>query len=242
MSAVLAVIPARGGSKGIPRKNLQILGGRPLLEHSILAARASQRVTRTVVSTEDPVIAEVALAAGAEVVDRPAELATDDAPTEAALEHAVHWVEAQGERVELVVLLQPTSPRRPSGLVDACIERLEAAGADSLLTVCRTHSFFWRLGESGPEASYDWRKRPRRQELRESEIWFRENGSVYVTRRNVLLTLHNRLGGRIVLYEMAEADSFEIDSAFDLWLHERLEEEFPLASISRLSGRGGQHG
>lgn len=242
MSEVLAVIPARGGSKGIPRKNLQMLGGRPLVEYSIVAARAARRVTRTVVSTDDAAIAEVARAAGADVVRRPPALATDEAPTEAALEHAVQWVEADGSRVEIVVLLQPTSPRRPVGLVDACIERLEETGADSLLTVCRTHSFFWRLGESGLEASYDWRKRPRRQELGDKQVWFRENGSVYVTRRDVLLNEHNRLGGRIAFYEMAEVDSFEVDSIFDLWLHERLAEKFPLPGISSPSTPGGRHG
>lgn len=239
---ILAVIPARGGSKGIPRKNLQLLAGRPLLEYSILAARAARRITQTLVSTDDAAIARVAAAAGADVLARPAALATDDASTEAVLEHAVHSVEASGARVDLVVLLQPTSPRRPPGLVDACIERLEAAGADSLLTVCRTHAFFWRLGGSGPQASYDYRRRPRRQELREEEVWFRENGSVYVTKRDLLLTGHSRLGGRIVLYEMAEEDSFEIDSPFDLWLHERLAERSSADGWPSIPTARGEHG
>lgn len=221
---VLAVIPARGGSKGIPRKNLLPLVGRPLVEHSVAAALRARHVTRTVVSTDDGEIAAVAAAAGAEVIIRPAELATDAAPTEPTLEHAVQVVERDGAAVDLVVLLQPTSPRRPPWLIDACIAQLEAEGGDSLLTVCRTHAFFWRRRGPSVEASYDFRRRPRRQEVPEEDVWFRENGSVYVTRRDVLMREHNRLGGRIALYEMPEEDSWEIDSPLDFWLHERLTE------------------
>lgn len=231
--AVLAVIPARGGSRGIPRKNLQLVGGRPLVVHSVEAALDARLVDRTVVSTDDPEIAAVARAAGAEVVERPAELASDTAPTEPTLEHAVTVVESRGASVGLVVLLQPTSPRRPRGLVDRCIERLRAERADSLLTVCRTHAFFWRRRGTGVEASYDYQRRPRRQDIPESDVWFRENGSVYVTRRDLLMRAHNRLGGRILIEEMPEEDSWEIDSPMDLWLHQRLDEWFRAADEQR---------
>jgi hypothetical protein len=128
---VLAIIPARGGSKGVPGKNIRELAGKPLIAYSIEAALESEHVDHVVVSTEDEQIAAAAREWGSEVVPRPPELATDTAPTDPVLEHAVTYLEQlDGYRADLIVLLQPTSPLRPPGLIDACIERYLLLAAD----------------------------------------------------------------------------------------------------------------
>ncbi|MEZ5179687.1 MAG: hypothetical protein R2746_15805 [Acidimicrobiales bacterium] len=125
---VLVVVPARGGSRGIPRKNLVEVGGRSLLAWAIDAARSSSRATRVVVTTDDAEIADAARAAGADVpFVRPADLAADDTPDLPVFQHALGWLEREeGYRPDLVVHLRPTSPARRAGLVDAAVAELEA--------------------------------------------------------------------------------------------------------------------
>jgi N-acylneuraminate cytidylyltransferase len=210
----LAIIPARGGSKGIPRKNLRELHGRPLIEWTIRSALAAKRLGRVVVSTDDGEITEVSRRAGADVpFRRPAELALDATPTEPVMLHALDELERLGYRPDAVVLLQPTSPARRPGSIDAAIELLDTARADSVVGVCENHHFFWRKPQA-PEALYDYRNRPRRQDI--TDRWYRENGSIYVTRTSTLRTEKNRLGGRIAMHVMSEQESWEIDTEADL--------------------------
>ena len=124
------VIPARGGSKGIPRKNIRPFAGKPLIAWSIEAALAARGLDRVAVSTEDAEIAEVAARFGAEVLWRPAELATDEATTIAVLTH----IAATVPEAETFVVLQPTSPLRDDGLIESCLELYRAGGYDSLAT------------------------------------------------------------------------------------------------------------
>lgn len=218
----LAIIPARGGSKGIARKNLRELHGKPLIEWSIRSALQSARVGRVVVSTDDAEIADVARRAGADVpFRRPAELALDSTPTEPVMLHALDELEKSGYRPDGIVLLQPTSPVRRKGTIDAAIVLLEETGADSVVGVCENHHFFWR-NRNAPEALYDFRHRPRRQDIPAAARWYRENGSVYVTRTPLLRRERNRLGGRIAMYVMSEEESWEIDSEADLRIVEAL--------------------
>jgi N-acylneuraminate cytidylyltransferase len=226
---VLAIIPARGGSKGIPGKNLQPLDGIPLLVHTIKAALAAERVTRVVVSTDDEGIASVARDAGAEVpVMRPAELATDTSPTEPSMTHMVEWLEKeQGYRPDAVVLLQATSPLRGPGPIDACVSAVLSGDFDSALTACEDRSFYWepkqgkergevKGGEALPVASlYDYTSRPRRQDMAPR---YRENGAVYAIRRDLFISGGNRLGGRIGAVLMPVMDSVEIDDPQELEL------------------------
>ena len=133
---ILAVIPARGGSRGLPGKNLRSIEGEPMIVYTIRAARASHRIDRTLVSTDDPEIARVARGSGAAVPFlRPAELAADTTPTLPVIDHAVRMVEASGEQVNVVVTLQPTSPMRTAAQIDAALELLESSGARSVVAV-----------------------------------------------------------------------------------------------------------
>ncbi len=215
---VLALIPARGGSRGVPGKNLRPLAGRPLLAWSIEAAKAAHLVDRVVVSSESQEILDAGARYGAEPLARPAELATDEALTDPVLVHAIEALFADGYLPDLVVLLQPTVPVRAPGLVDACIERLWRQGADSLLTGYPLH-FVWRQALKG-----EWRtltpNRCRRQDQELDATLFHEDGSVYVTRTAAQMAHRARLCGRVELYETTR--SIDIDTEADFRAAEAL--------------------
>jgi CMP-N-acetylneuraminic acid synthetase len=134
--AIVAVIPARGGSRGLPGKHLRLLAGRPLIAHTVEAALGARRLDRVLVSTDAQDIARAARRAGAEVPFlRPAALAGDEVPTLPVIQHAVDWLEAAGTSVEVVVTLQPTSPLRGAAEIDAVLELLQRSGAASAVSV-----------------------------------------------------------------------------------------------------------
>lgn len=216
------MIPARGGSKGVPRKNLCVVGGKPLLVWSIEAALAAPSVDLVVVSSDDPEILDVARHAGAHWVARPSELATDEALTDPVLVHAVQRLEKDGHaRPEAVVLLQPTVPVRRHGLVEDCIRMLAMnPRADAVLTAYPLHFVHWQENADGEltERPGRWRtqcpRRPRRQDMHDRELMFHEDGSVYVTRAAALLATGSRLGRS---YEVVETErTVDIDTEADL--------------------------
>jgi CMP-N,N'-diacetyllegionaminic acid synthase len=203
---VLGLIPARGGSKGIPGKNMRLLGGRPLLAWTAEAALASRRLSRVVLSTDDEGISQAGRRCGLEVPFlRPAELARDDTPTLPVVRHALETLE---DGFDAVCLLQPTSPFRRAEDIDACIAMLEERGLDavvSVLPVPAEHNPHWVYFEDGAGllrlATGEDQPIPRRQELPPA---FHRDGSVYVTRRDVVMAgslYGRRLGG----YVMPEA-------------------------------------
>jgi CMP-N-acetylneuraminic acid synthetase len=217
--SVVAVIPARGGSKALPRKNILPLAGMPLLAHTIRDARAAKRVDRTIVSTDDAEIAEVARAWGAEVpFTRPAALATDEATTEVVLQHALAWLEGEARAgVEVVVLLEATSPLRAAGLVDTVIARLDDPDVDTAFTAVRDHGYFWTQ-EGGRTKRLDAGYQPRQTR---PPRW-RETGSVYATRAPIVRG-GERIGPRVAIVEQDQVDALvDIHTAFDLWLAERI--------------------
>ncbi len=232
---ILVVIPARGGSKGIPRKNLIDVGGQPLLAWTIqqaLAARSGADQDLIVaVSTEDPEIAQVAREHGASVIDRPAELATDTAPTEPTVLHAMDVTEAQGIQLEAVVLLQATSPVRRTDTIGRAIAQFRETGVDSLVGVVPESPFFWHLpaapGESA-HADYDVDARPRRQELTPQQQHYFENGSLYVTAPHIYRERSNRIGGRVGLFILEEVEGVDIDTLEDVAAAEKM--------LARLAG------
>jgi YrbI family 3-deoxy-D-manno-octulosonate 8-phosphate phosphatase len=217
----IAIIPARGGSKGIPRKNVRILAGKPLLAHSIQQAFASGVIDRVLVSTDDTEIASVSWREGAEVVWRPPELSGDKASSESALLHTLdYFARAEGGDPDLVVFLQATSPLRRAEDVRKALETLSRDRADSLFSASALQGFLWRVEDGAPRAfNYDHARRPMRQDAPDDLV---ENGSIYVFKPWVLRQLYNRLGGRVSVYRMESEHYFQIDEAADFDILEML--------------------
>ncbi len=222
---VLGIIPARGGSKGVPRKNIRLLCGRPLLSYTIEAALRSTQLTRTILSTEDDEIAGVGRSMGIDVpFMRPAELAEDTTPTLPVVLHAVKSLESHGEYYDAVCLLQPTNPLRRSEDIDASIELLQTSGADSVISVLRVpHEYnpkwvYWR-NEIGELALTTGENSPvsRRQDLPPA---FHREGSIYVTRRNVLDEFGNLYGVKVQGLELDPERCVNIDTNEDWELAE----------------------
>lgn len=198
---ILGVTPARGGSKGVPRKNVRILAGKPLITWTIEAAKRSQLLDQYVVSTEDPEVARVARTAGAEVIDRPQGLATDEATTLSVLQHALTRIPA-----DAVVLLQATSPIRDEELIDRCIQRFLKTGADSLAT-----GFLCKYLEYGTHEK-------RRQEI---PGFFYDDGNLYIFRAD-LVRKGDRFGKKVEKVILDREQNVEIDDEFDFWLAEQI--------------------
>ena len=177
-SAALALIPARGGSKGIPGKNLQPIGGRPLVLRSIQAAQACRGVGRVVVSTDDHAIRSLGLEAGAEVVSRPEAIAGDSASSESALLHALEVLSEQGPLPERLVFLQCTSPFTSAEQIDRVLGALDDPAINSSFAVQPWHGFLWRDDDRG--INHDpTQPRQRRQDL---EPAYLETGAIYAMR------------------------------------------------------------
>lgn len=213
----LAVIPARGGSKGIPRKNLQDVGGIPLVARAVEAGLAAARVDRVVVTTDDDEIADVARRAGGEVLMRPAQLAADDTPTVPVLQWVLDVLDRSGWQAERLVLLEPTSPFRTGQVVDACVAKLDDPEVSSAATVTQLernpYNVFVVRGDRAErfvrEPSGVFTSRQQFADLK------RINGCVYVTRaRHVRDARWLELPLRVV--EMAAEDSINIDTPLDL--------------------------
>jgi N-acylneuraminate cytidylyltransferase len=209
----VVIIPARGGSKGLPGKNIREFAGKPLIVHTIEHALGAPLVDAVYVSTDDEGIAEVSGDAGASIIDRPAELADDAATTESAIEHALSVITPPPD---IVVLLQATSPLRPERALQEALEKFKAGEYDSLLSISPTHRFFWRVTGDTAVAEYDYANRPRRQDIVPEDVRFVENGSLYIFTRKHFEAHGNRLGGRIGYVVFPEEYSGEIDSAADL--------------------------
>jgi N-acylneuraminate cytidylyltransferase len=216
---ILTIIPARGGSKGISKKNIRPLAGKPLLAYTIEHARGTPAVDRVIVSTDDVEIGAVAQEYGAEVIRRPAAISGDEASSESALLHALDQLqESEGVEPDLVVFLQATSPLRRPDDIERAIKQLRREEADSLLSVVRVYTWLWRMVDGRPVSfNYDYRNRPRRQE-RPAE--YNENGSIYIFKPWVLRKFNNRLGGKIALYEMDARSNVDIETIEDLTLAE----------------------
>ncbi len=222
---VLGVIPARGGSKGIPGKNLRTLAGRPLLAYTAAAAAASTCLSRVVLSTDDPAIAEAGRTLGVEVpFMRPSALASDGAPMLPVLLHAVHTLAHAGFHADTVVLLQPTSPLRRAEHIDAAVEMLDATGADAVVSVVEVpHQFnpasvMTLEGDrlhpctAGPIA-------PRRQD--KARVYAR-NGPAVLAVRTRTLEAGSLYGEDTRALVMSPRESLDIDAPWDFELAELL--------------------
>lgn len=215
MSKTIVIIPARGGSKGLPRKNVLPICGKPLLAWNIEAAMASDKVEGVYVSTDDPEIAQIARAYGAGLIDRPVELAGDAATSESALLHGLDYLVENGVNPDLLVFMQCTSPLTATEDIDCAIRTLIDEGADSCLTASNFHYFVWNQNEdsSADGINHDKRFRPRRQDR---EPQYAENGAIYVMKVDGFREAEHRFFGKTVLSLMPAERCAEIDESVDL--------------------------
>lgn len=218
--STLAVIPARAGSRGLPGKHLLLIGGIPMIVHTIRAGLAAGSVDRVLVSTNDAAVARVARRAGVEVVSRPDELAQDDSPTLPVIQHALREAEAGGDRIELVVTLQPTAPLRSAEQIDAAIALLRDSSVRSAVSVARLGMPISVIGSSADgrvrlvEHGIDVRRQA-------SPPAVRVTGGIYVTRRD-LLDEGRLLDDHPAALVLDEASALDIDTAGDLAAARRL--------------------
>ena len=220
----IAIIPARGGSKGIPRKNIVDFCGHPLVAWTIACCRSCRLIKGVFVSTDDPEIAAVARRYGAEAITRPPELSTDAADSESALIHALDVIASGGRNpVDVVVFLQATSPLRESAELEGALAKFEKEKLDSLFSAAELeHRFIWREQGGRVESwNYDFQRRKRRQDLSGQAKYHIETGSFYITRAQLLREKRNRLGGTIGIWPVPFWKSFEIDALVDLELCEQ---------------------
>jgi N-acylneuraminate cytidylyltransferase/CMP-N,N'-diacetyllegionaminic acid synthase len=227
VDSVLAIVPARGGSKGLPRKNLRKLGGRPLVSWPISAALGAKCVSRVIISTDDLEIAEAARLVGAEVPFlRPAALASDDASSMDVVLHAINFFESKGVFFDFVLMLEPTSPLTDSEDVDAAFAMLRSSGknADSIVGISRVEAahpeYDVRLVEKGfivPYAAPDFKSLRRRQEI--EELYFLE-GSLYLSRVEAFRKHRSFYHERTLGYPVPRWKSLEVDEHIDFVLIE----------------------
>ena len=210
---IITIIPARGGSKGLPRKNVLSFNGEPLVVHSIKYAQNCELINTVYVSTDDDEISSISSRAGASIIQRPLELSGDTATTESAIEHALSTLKITPD---IIVLLQATSPLRPMNSLNSAIDIFISGKYDSLLSISPTHRFFWKIeNDDTAKAEYDFMNRPRRQDITKDDIRYIENGSIYIFTREHFENTGNRLGGKIGYIEFPEEYSYEIDTELD---------------------------
>lgn len=224
----VVVIPARGGSKGVPRKNLRRVGGIPLVARAITSGLGATGVDLVVVSTDDPEIAAVAREWGAEVVDRPAELSGDTASSESAVLHALDELGRRGYAVSTVVLLQATSPFIDPADLDRAIDQVVAGDRDVVFSAVLSWGFLWRAGGGGLiGVNHDLRSRPRRQDRDEEYL---ETGAFYAMDAAGFRTAGHRFFGQVGCVVVDEIGALEIDTEEQLRMASTLA---PLASAAQ---------
>ena len=226
---ILGIIPARGGSKGVPRKNIKLLGGKPLIAYTIDSAKESIFLSDVVVSTEDEEIAIVSRENGAKVPFlRPFELAQDTTPTLPVLKHCLEYFLTQGIKYDAVCILQATSPFRSKGMIDACIDKFKQANADTLISVKKVPDHYnphWVFEEKGEDlfqiSTGEKTIIPRRQQLPDT---FYRDGMIYLVKTELILAQNTLFGERISAFP-TDGESINIDTMDDWYLAEAFVKE-----------------
>ena len=209
----IAVIPARSGSIGVKNKNTKKINGHPLIAYTIEAAKQSKNIKKIFVSTDGKEIASVARKYGAEVIDRPKKLAGSIIMPDEAVTHAINFLEKKGLKFKNVVFFQPTSALRKKGDVDRAIDIYKKKGANSLFTSSDMHVTIWKENNRRIKPiNHSYKNRKRRQDSASQYI---ENGSFYITNKNIYKNTNLRLGGIIETYVMENWSIFEIDNIKD---------------------------
>lgn len=224
---VLAVIPARGGSKGVPGKNIKLLGNKPLLQYTAESALESRSITKVILSTDSEEIAKVGIQIGLEVpFIRPSILAQDTTPTIEVLQHAIKFYEDQYVFFDLVCILQPTTPFRQKGFIDKAIEKFSHSNIDTLISVLEVpHQFnpHWVFEEKEKDvlriATGDETIIPRRQDLPKS---FYRDGSIYLIKKDLIVRDNTLFGEKIGYIESEKNNFVNIDTLGDWLIAEKI--------------------
>jgi CMP-N,N'-diacetyllegionaminic acid synthase len=221
MKQVLAIILARGGSKRIPRKNLEKIDEIPLVGHAINHAKKSKYINKIIVSTDDEQIRQTSLDYGAQIIDRPEEYRNDNTVMEAdnILCQVVNDLESQGDTIDIVVLLYPTAPLRPVKKVDEAIELVLNQGYDSSLSLIPDQGYYWTIEKGENELKpANYSPSFRVPSVMHKHIQFKENKAIYVCTRDLLIDTKCRLGGKIGYVTMTAMESIDVDEPVDLEL------------------------
>lgn len=214
---ILVIIPARGGSKGIPRKNIRFLAGEPLISYTIENSLHSKYIDKVIVSTDDEEIAHVSKVYGAEVLMRPDELATDEVPLDPVINNAVNQIEKkENQNYNYIITIQPTSPLLSTNTIDTAIERFHQNGKETLLSVVDDRHLSWTKRDDKYVPNYVARKN--RQYL---PLNYKETGGILITKRK-FVTEKNRFGKEIDLIEIPKNEAIDIDNYTDWWICEKL--------------------
>lgn len=225
---ILAIIPARGKSKVIPRKNIRLLAGKPLIAYSIETALKSKYIDRVVVSTEDDEIADVAKIYGAKVIKRPEELARDDSPTIDVVFHALDVLKLEDYNPDILVLLQPTSPLRTREDIDNAIKLFLEKDCESVVSVCESIHLYWsfKIEERYLKPVFDKKYlKMRRQDLPKLYL---PNGAIFVTTPVILRMYNSFYCNKTLPYIMPTERSIDIDNEKDFILAEILMKKFKM--------------
>lgn len=220
---IVGIIPARGGSKGLPRKNIKILAGKPLIVYTIEAALHSKKLNRIIVSTEDKEIADVSREYGAEVIIRPQDLAKDTTPTEPVIKHVVSFLKSEGYKADIIVTLQPTSPFRTSNQIDDAINEICFDNVDSVIGLkeVKEHPYKMKKIENGHVVPFlkIYLQSNRRQDI---PPLYKENGAIYITKYDFLMNEGKIIGGNMRPFLMSNETSIDIDTHLDFKIAECL--------------------
>jgi len=219
---IIALIPARGGSKGLPGKNIKNFAGKPLIAYTIESAKKSKLVSKVVVSTDAKDIAAVAKKYGAEVIDRPKNLATDIAPVSGAVLHSLNWLKEQGETFNLLVLLQPTSPLRTSQDIDDALKTFVKSKGDSLVSVSPVDHSPYRMFKIEKYLKPLFGQKYLKARKQDPPKVYRPNGAIYVLPATTFYKHRKFYVGRVVPYIMPLEKSIDIDSLRDFLFAELL--------------------
>ena len=211
---IYTIIPARGGSKGIPKKNIIDFDGYPLIYHSINFAKKSKFVDEVIVSTDSHEIKKIAESYQACTLDRPENISRDDSSTELTIKHIIHEFNIHSDSI--IVLLQPTSPIRPIGILDKMLVDFINNNFDSMLSISPCHPLNWKLKSDELICQYDFKNRPMRQQFKKDDFIYDENGSIYIFNPKLIIKNNNRLGGKIGYEIFPEEYGHQIDTFLDL--------------------------
>lgn len=226
---VVAIIPARGGSKGIPRKNLRLVGGLPLVARAILSCKQVPEIDQVWVSTDDQEIASIARSFGAQVIDRPQEISGDKASSESALLHGLDVLAEAGQSPEVLVFVQTTSPFIDSSALGKAVAMVTEQGYSSVFSAYETYGFLWQEGsQSATGVNHDLKYRPRRQDR---QPHFMETGAFYVMDVPGFRASGHRFFGKVGIAKVPEGYALEIDTPEQLESAERLSPFFKSIDI-----------